>query len=214
MNKYYVYVHYRTTDGTPFYVGKGHGNRAWVQNKRNPYWKSTKNKHGISVEIIFDNLTEEESFQCEIDTILEFKYFGHKLTNMTNGGEGVSGLVVTEKTRRMISSKLKGRKFTEATLMKLKNANKGRKVPEDQRAKMRLAKLGRYAGNSNPYADKTVYLFVRIKDNFEFSGTRSDLCNSFDVKRDQIKKLFYKLSPRKSAGGWKLKECQNDQSNS
>lgn len=91
MNEFYVYVHRRASDNLPFYVGKGKDKRAWSQSPRSAFWKNVKTKHGLIVEIVFDNLSEEEAFQCEKDTILEFRYFGYPLVNLTNGGEGASG---------------------------------------------------------------------------------------------------------------------------
>lgn len=59
--------------------------------RRNAHWTAIYNKHGVEVEILFDNLTEKEAFLEEISVIAELKYFGYKLANKTNGGEGTSG---------------------------------------------------------------------------------------------------------------------------
>lgn len=209
MNKFYVYVHYRESDGTPFYVGKGSGKRAYSSSRRNQFWKNTKEKHGIRVEIIFDNLTEEESFQCEIDTILEFKYFGYKLTNMTLGGEGVSGMIVSPETRSKISAAHKNRVFSEEHLRKISIANTGKRASDSTKEKQRQLKLGKYTGENNPFADLTVYSFIRVIDNFEFIGTRYSLCSEFNINKRAIQKLFYS-TPRKTACGWKLKRINND----
>lgn len=112
-NQYYVYIHRRTSDNLPFYVGKGKDRRAWEFNKkaRNEYWHMVENKHGVIVEIVFDNLTEQEAFQIEKDTILEFEYFGYPLTNITRGGEGSSGLNFTDIQRLNISEGLKNKRY-------------------------------------------------------------------------------------------------------
>jgi hypothetical protein len=185
-----MYVHYRLSDNTPFYVGKGSGNRAWdMQSRgRNAYWQRTKNLHGIRVEIIFDNLTEQEAFQCEVDTILEFKYLGYSLTNLSLGGEGQSGYKFTDKQRLAISRGLKGR----IPWNKVSDRKVTRKRPKA-------------TGDNNHFSDKTSYHFIRLIDGFEFYGTRSSLCSKFNVDNGLIKKLFYRV-PRKSADGWRLKE--------
>ena len=46
-NVYYVYVHYKLSDGTPFYIGKGKDYRHNSKKNRNNYWKNIVNKHGF-----------------------------------------------------------------------------------------------------------------------------------------------------------------------
>lgn len=142
MNNFYVYVHYRESDSLPFYVGKGKGNRAYQFSGRNEYWNRTYKKHGARVEIVFENLTEDESFQLEIDTILEFKYFGFPLTNMTNGGEGTSGHKQSEETIKLRVSKTTGQKRTKETRDKISKANRGKKRSEEVSAKLSAARKG------------------------------------------------------------------------
>jgi len=186
MSKYYVYVHYRLSDNTPFYVGKGSGKRAWLQARRNPYWVATKNKYGLRVEIVFNNLSEEEAFQCERDTILEFKYFGYKLTNLSSGGEGAS-YKRTPETRQRMSKAFTGRKLSLETKRKI---GQSRVYPK---------------GLENTNADPNTYTFVRISDGLLFTGTRTELCNNFHLKVTLINGLF-KAKKRKTACGWQLNE--------
>ena len=186
MDKYYLYVHYRESDGTPFYVGKGSGIRAWdfSAKGRNPYWHRTVKKHGIKVEIVFDNLSEQDAFDCETNAIIEFKYLGFRLTNMTVGGEGCSGLVHTDQQLLNISNGLKK--------VRTRPPKKEIKRPKSH-------------GNGNHFADTNIYTFVRLQDGYQFTGTRHDICDEFNLSKQLIKKLFYKSNPRKSADGWRLK---------
>lgn len=112
MNKsFYVYLHLRCDNNEPFYVGKGTKNRAYDKGNRNKHWHNVVNKHGYKVEILFDNLENKESGLLEIDAILELKYFGYKLVNYTNGGEGKLGYKTSEETKRKISEKTKVKKY-------------------------------------------------------------------------------------------------------
>ena len=59
-NKYYVYAFLREDD-SPYYIGKGHGSRAY-STKRTV--KKPKNEERI--KILVENLTEADSFLLEI----------------------------------------------------------------------------------------------------------------------------------------------------
>ena len=98
MNKYYIYLHRRISDGKIFYVGKGSGIRLKVTSGRNERWNRVYRKHGFSYEVLFDNLDEEEAYQLEMEVISELKYHGYDLVNLTAGGEG--GLKPSAETRR------------------------------------------------------------------------------------------------------------------
>lgn len=97
---FYVYLHRRKSDGLIFYVGKGSGGRAWHLSdaeRKNDYWSKTKKKHGICVEIYRSGMSEPCAFTLEKMLIHHFRIVGMPLTNMTNGGDGVSGLVSSQK---------------------------------------------------------------------------------------------------------------------
>lgn len=91
--KYYVYMYLRE-DGTPYYVGKGTGDRAYSKNR------TIKPPKDLS-RIIFhaQNLTEEEAFAIEIEQIKKYGRVNNNtgiLRNLTNGGEGFSGWIPSE----------------------------------------------------------------------------------------------------------------------
>jgi hypothetical protein len=86
-NEYYVYAYLRE-DGTPYYIGKGKGNR--ITAKHNvPVPKNCTN-----IIKIHEELTEEFAHEMEI---LFIATYGRKnnntgiLRNLTDGGEGSSG---------------------------------------------------------------------------------------------------------------------------
>ena len=102
---YYTYAYLRE-DKTPYYIGKGKGNRAYRRRKTDI--KPPKDKSRIL--ILKQNLTEEEAFKHEIYMIA---VFGRKdlgtgiLYNKTDGGDGSSNPSV--ETRRKMSEAKKGR---------------------------------------------------------------------------------------------------------
>jgi hypothetical protein len=96
-NRFYTYAYLRE-DRTPYYIGKGQGNRAY---KKYRNIKPPKDKS----KIIFlkKNLLEEEAFKHEIYMIA---VFGRKdlgtgiLINKTDGGEGASGFRHSEEFKK------------------------------------------------------------------------------------------------------------------
>jgi hypothetical protein len=111
--KYYVYAYLRESDGSPYYIGKGQGNRHLSK-------KHTVNipKNKSLIVILEQNLTEVGAFALERKYI---KWYGRKdnntglLWNRTDGGEGTSGFKIpcTEKRRLSISISKKGIPMSE-----------------------------------------------------------------------------------------------------
>ena len=123
--KYYTYAYLRE-DKTPYYIGKGKGNRAY--RRRDKGIKPPKDKSRIL--ILKKNLTEEEAFKHEIYIIA---VFGRKdlgtgiLHNKTDGGDGSSGWVPSEETRKKMSEAHKNP--SEETRRKNSDAKKGKNNP-------------------------------------------------------------------------------------
>jgi hypothetical protein len=138
---YYTYAYLRE-DRTPYYIGKGQGNRAYRRSKK----RINPPKDKSRIIYLKQNLTEEEAFKHEIYMIA---VFGRKdlgtgiLHNRTDGGEGGSGAIVSEETRRKLSEAGKSRIFSEETRRKLSEASKGRTHSEETKIKMSEAAKGK-----------------------------------------------------------------------
>jgi hypothetical protein len=92
----YVYLHKEPKTGTPFYVGRGKGRRAYDRTRRHQDWNEFVEAIGgqFDVEIVKRNLSEGESYRIEADLIAQY---GKKrdntgsLVNWTAGGENELG---------------------------------------------------------------------------------------------------------------------------
>lgn len=126
---YYVYQHTKADTNEIFYVGKGKCNRAFISSQRNPYWKNIVSKHGFNVEFLAKNLDEELAFLVEIETINLYKRLGYKLSNITDGGEGVSGFSHPHTEEH--KAKMKGNTFGASTWGK---TFKGKTHSDEQKA--------------------------------------------------------------------------------
>jgi hypothetical protein len=158
--RFYVYAYLRNKDSSagkkysPYYVGKGKGNRAFSASRRG----APKPKDKNFVIFIQEGLTEEEAFALEIYCI---KLYGRLdigtgiLRNLTDDGEGVSGSVTSEETRRKLSKALLGnrRRFGKPQTQEAKDkvsrsllGNKrsvGRLHTQETKDKMSLSRTGK-----------------------------------------------------------------------
>ena len=144
-----IYAYLRD-DGTPYYIGKGKGVRAWKQHAIKGKGAHTP-KDGNRIIICETNLTEVGAFALERRYI---RWYGRKdlstgiLVNLTNGGEGTSNVVRTmsESAKQKIGNANRGRIQTEETKQKRSRSLKGRKPSEESNVKRREKAVGRVLG--------------------------------------------------------------------
>jgi hypothetical protein len=89
MNHFYVYAYLRK-DGTPYYIGKGKGNRAYQ--KHDNIAVPPKER----IKKVLENLTEGDAYEWEMTLIQKYGRINNNtgiLRNRTDGGEGNKGIV-------------------------------------------------------------------------------------------------------------------------
>ena len=112
-NLFYTYAYLRE-DGTPYYIGKGKGDRAYSKRRKGVKRPRDENR----ILILKKGLTEQEAFRHEKYMI---SVFGRKdletgvLLNRSDGGDGNSGYRHTEETKARISKTSSGRKLKPRT---------------------------------------------------------------------------------------------------
>lgn len=190
LREHFLYRHIRKDLNEPFYIGIGtkplkyNGIRTEYKRaydispkKRSVFWTKVfiKSNENIEVHILFESTDYNLIKQKEQEFIA---LCGRKdtkkgcLVNLTEGGEGVLGKIVSEKTRKLISEKNIGRKQSEETIRKIKlnHASKQvgyRKIMSEE-SKRKLSEI-----NTGKYLKKDVYC---IETGIKYDSIR-ELCN-------------------------------------
>jgi hypothetical protein len=109
-DKFYVYAHFIPHESEPFYIGRGCRKRAYSHQGRNKWWNNIVKKYGYEVKILYENLSNEQANELEKQLINQY---GRKntgtgcLVNMTDGGDAMIGLIITDVHRERNSQALK-----------------------------------------------------------------------------------------------------------
>lgn len=142
---YFTYENFCSFMYEPIYIGKGNGSRI------DDHWKIKNNHYNPILKGVFKKLTnlntvpiisklafnmiESEAFNFEkflIKIIGRVQLKNGPLANLTDGGDGCSGLVISQEHRHKISIALKGVPKSKEHNKKVGDAHRGRKMTEAQ----------------------------------------------------------------------------------
>jgi hypothetical protein len=149
----------------PFYIGIGSDstyNRAYEikKSRRNIVWSRITSKSEIEVEIMLDGLTWDEACEKEIEFI---KLYGRLdlgngiLSNLTDGGDGTLGIIVSEEKRKKSSERHSGKN----------NPMYGKSHPKELIEQIRLKNIGRVSwnkGKTGIYSDSQLKKMSEINE--------------------------------------------------
>lgn len=191
LNKHYIYRHIRNDINKPFYIGIGTKPKVFngykteyrrafdfCKSKRGNFWLNVYNKvnKNITVEILYESNDYDEIKRKETEFIELYGRCDNKtglLVNLTDGGEGVKGKIVSEETRQLLSKINTGRHQTQETIDKIKLNHASKQegyvhyVSSEQRAQISEALTGRYLKED----------VLCIETGIVYSSVR-ELCNS------------------------------------
>ena len=222
---YYVYLHRRKSDGLVFYVGKGRNYRCKATNGRTKFWKNVANKHGWTHEILQGNLSEQEAFELEIDTIALMRLLLQPLVNLNDGGPGLGNWHANTELVKQMAQDRKSSERWKAGVEKMKRKLTGRTLspehrsaisaatlgqPKTEEFKLKLSEIKKNCPKAQAHIrslvekqrDPSIYTFYH-KSGDTFQGTRKDFQTYSGVKLNKVSQLF-QANPRKSVHGWSI----------
>ena len=197
--EYYTYI-WRDANGSPFYVGKGKGRRAYDVTSRSKAFTEVHARGGCSVEISDWFLHESQALADEMELIERYgrQEYGGLLVNKTDGGDGATGCSPSAETRAKIS--FAKRSLSESGRANLSEALSGRKLSQAHRAKIGAAGCNRVL---NPESlTKMSESMRRLCPRGQFKGTTFDRARgkwSAEIKTDSGRKYLGRFATQEDA---------------
>lgn len=209
---YYTYAYLRE-DRTPYYIGKGKGNR--LNEKKGRPCNLPPKERIIKLK---QNLTEEEAFKHEIYMISVFGRIDLGtgiLRNKTNGGDGASGAIITEETREKLRASNIGKKKSDKARKNMSIARTGKKDSEETKLKKRLTHLGKKQTpeeieKRRRTRCKKLYKIISPENVVEYTISISDFCSKNNLHTSH---MYAVANGRKQHfKGYKIMEVNRDES--
>ena len=197
---YYTYAYLRE-DKTPYYIGKGKGNRLYKRGSR--VFAPPKDKSRII--FLKQNLTEGEAFKHEIYMIAVLGRIDLGtgiLHNRTDGGEGISN--PSEETRRKMSETHKGKIVSEESRKRIGEANKN---PSEE---TRRKKSDANRGENNPNYGKTASEETRKKLSEALKNPSEEIRRKIsEASKNRSKEILKKIGEAQKGRKWWNDGCGN-----
>ena len=200
-NNYVVYVHINKTNGKRYYgITCQKPERRWRNGNgyKTQYFVNAINKYGwdgFEHIIMARGLTEEEAKWLEIEMIAAYNTTNPRYGyNMTKGGEGANGHIVSKETREKISIALSGENNPGYGKKGNLCPHFGIRRSEETRKKISESKKGVYLGKNNPKAKSVICIntkriFYTAKEAQEYYGISKHVASCCSGTRKSCGKL-------------------------
>jgi hypothetical protein len=184
--EYYTYAYLRE-DGTPYYMGKGKGNRAYKKHD------NVKNPSKDKILFLKKDLTEQEAFKHEtymINVLGRIDLRTGILENKNAGGNGSSGKIYSQEEKDKIRKDVLGRKWWNNGI----ENSQSKKCPGDEWVLGRIITWDEEQRLINMMngSSRTIYKFTHE------SGEVVYCKNINDLKRKCNTHSFYKVLYKKT----------------
>jgi len=231
MKQFYIYIHCRP-DGEPFYVGKGHsisnrkGRAYQLYEEGNKYYGNIVSKYGKKNILIhvYNCESEWHSFRHEEWMIAWCRAQGFNMTNMTDGGEGISGYKHTKEMCAAIAKITRTQWTPERRAAATKRMiGKQRAVGFKHTPEWLIFHSQRLQGNKNVKGhvwitngneEKTIFKTEKLPNGFKYGRSPSLIIKMSKVDHSHLhtlesskKSALTRLG--KSRGNYKRKEIVN-----
>jgi hypothetical protein len=207
--RFYVYAYLRSKDSehgkrlTPYYVGKGQGNRAFFSHQRRIFIPKDK----AFIAFIQEGLTEREAFDLERYCIAAYGRIDTNtgiLLNLTDGGEGPSGFRFSDESKARMSIAQRS-SMTQERKDKISRAKMGQKHSLETRQKMSESRRGHLHPPERRAAlsrAKAQYLYELTGPEGEIYVTESitEFARQYDLGQGNLSNVVH--GKRKSHKGW------------
>ena len=207
----YLYRHIRHDKNEPFYIGIGSDSnykQSKQKNARNNIWKGIVSRTTYDIEILFDNISIEESKVKEIEFIALYGRIANNdgiLANLSGGGECNENPSLLTREKLSIATKgvnnpFYGKKHTKETREFLSKRQIGLKrgpLPESTKIKIGDANRGGSSwvkGLKQPIAGKkrTGVNHFKYKGKIDCYDLEMNLIGTFDCARDIVNEFGIK----------------------
>jgi hypothetical protein len=201
MSNWCLYRHIRLDKNEVFYIGIGYKKdgkrhqRPHRKSGRNNIWNKIISKTDWKWEIILDDLTLSEAQEKEKEFIKLYGRINLKtgtLSNLTDGGEGVEGLKLSDEVRYKLSlvPKKSGWNHTQETKNKISKSCTGRKLSNETKLKISQSHFGKVSKSKgkSKYNEIETQVFNLLENNI----SESEICKKLNISKGSLYRLKLK----------------------